>query len=151
MSRLWHLAQLNIAYLLAPIYSPQLAEFVDNLDRINALADQAPGFIWRLQSEEGDATGFRPFGDDILVNMSLWDDVESLQHYVYKTAHVEIMRKRRQWFKLMRDAYTVLWWVPAGIIPTEVDACKRLSLLRELGPGQDAFTFNKPYPAPDGN
>ncbi len=148
MSKQWQLAQLNVARMLAPIDSPRLSEFVENLDRLNAIADEAPGFVWRLQSDAGDATGFRPFGEDILVNMSLWEDVESLHHYVYKTSHVEIMRKRRQWFELMRDNYTVLWWVPAGTLPDLLDAKERLAKLRESGPSPEAFTFNDPFPHP---
>ena len=144
----WHLAQLNVARSLAPVDSPQLAGFVNNLDRINALADCAVGFVWRLQSDSGNATDFRPMGDDMLVNMSVWEDLETLHHYVYKTAHVEIMRQRKEWFELMKEAYMVLWWVEAGTIPEVEEAVRRLELLREHGPTAEAFTFAHPFPAP---
>ncbi|MGR8918454.1 MAG: DUF3291 domain-containing protein [Gammaproteobacteria bacterium] len=144
----YELAQLNIAHMLEPIDSPRLADFVANLDRINALAEQSPGFVWRLQTEEGNATAIRTFGDDMLVNLSVWTDVESLHDYVFKTAHIEIMRRRKQWFARMREAYAVLWWVPAGHRPGPEEAKVRLTHLREYGPGPDAFTFKRPFPPP---
>lgn len=145
----YELAQLNIAQMLAPLESPVLADFVANLDRINALADQSPGFVWRLQSDEGDATSFRPFGEDVLVNLSVWKDIESLYDFVYKSAHVEIMRRRKEWFERLREAYTVLWWVPQGYRPTVEEAKAKLTHLRTHGPGPEAFTFKKPYSPPD--
>ncbi|MEQ1515830.1 MAG: DUF3291 domain-containing protein, partial [Usitatibacteraceae bacterium] len=93
----YELAQLNIAIMKEPLESPALADFVANLDRINTLAEQSPGYIWRLQSDAGDATALRPMGDDTLVNMSVWQDADSLNTYVYKSAHVEIMRRRKEW------------------------------------------------------
>ena len=146
----WHLAQLNVARMLAPMDSPQLADFVANLDRINALADTAPGFVWRLQSEEGDATSIRYFGDDMLVNMSVWESVEALQDFVYRSGHVEIMRRRRDWFAKMDDAYVVLWWVPAGDRPTLEEADGKLRLFRERGASAAAFSFRQQFPAPAG-
>ena len=146
---IYELAQLNIAQMVAPLESPEMAEFVDNLERINALAERSPGYVWRLQTENGDATALRPFGDDRLVNMSVWANIESLQNFVYKSAHVEIMRRRREWFSKIREAYTVLWWVPAGHIPTIAEARQKLDRLRIDGPGTEAFTFSKAYPAPD--
>jgi hypothetical protein len=142
------LAQLNIAHMKAPLESPSMADFVTNLDRINALAERAPGFVWRLQTEEGDATALRPLGDDKLVNMSVWQDVQSLHDYVYRTAHVEIMRRRKEWFDSMREAYTVLWWVPAGHRPDVAEAASKLEVLRRLGPTPEAFTFKQPFPSP---
>ncbi|MCG8413812.1 MAG: DUF3291 domain-containing protein [Pseudomonadales bacterium] len=144
----WHLAQVNIARALAPVDSPLLQDFVDNLERLNALADNAPGFVWRLQSDSGDATDFRPYDDDTLINMSVWEDLESLHHYVYRSAHVEIMKRRKEWFERMADAYTVLWWVPAGHIPSIEEAVEKLALLQAKGPGPEAFTFAKPFPQP---
>lgn len=144
----YHIAQLNIATLTAPIDSPRLSEFVANLDRINALAEGSPGFIWRLQTEEGDATGIDYFGTDKIVNLSLWDSIESLHNYVYRSAHVEIMRRKKEWFHTMAQAYLVLWWVPVGHIPSIEDAAQKLSTLRELGPSEEAFTFKKAFDAP---
>jgi heme-degrading monooxygenase HmoA len=144
-----HLAQCNIARLRAPLDSPQLAGFVDALGPVNALADDAPGFVWRLQTEDGDATSIRAFDDDmLLINMSVWESVEALAAFVYSAEHREVMRGRRQWFERMSDAYLVLWWVPAGARPTPTDARERLDALRRNGPSPDAFTFRQPYPPP---
>lgn len=144
----YELVQLNIARMLAPADSPQLADFFANLDRINQLADSAPGFIWRLQDESGSATDFRPYDDDVLVNMSVWRDIESLRNYVYRSAHVEIMRRRKEWFELAQESYIVLWWIAAGSIPSVEQAKQKLALLREHGPSVGAFTFNEPFPPP---
>ncbi|MDX1755691.1 MAG: DUF3291 domain-containing protein [Marinobacter sp.] len=144
----YHLAQLNIAKLAAPLDSPRLADFVANLDRINGLADQAPGFVWRLQTEEGDATGIDAFGSDYLVNLSVWDSIESLHDYVYRSAHVEIMRRKKEWFHKLGEAHMVLWWVPAGHRPTVAEASSKLDQLRKLGPNGEAFTFKRPFAPP---
>jgi len=144
------LAQLNIGIIRGPMDSPVMAEFAANLQRINALADASPGFVWRLQTETGDATAIRPFdNENMLLNMSVWRDVESLNHYVYRSAHVEIMRRRREWFEKMRDAFVVLWWVPAGHRPSIPEALKKLDTLRSLGPTAEAFTFRQAFPRPD--
>ena len=145
----YELAQLNIARMVAPLESPVLKDFVDNLDRINALAEDSPGYVWRLQTDDGDATGFRPFGEEYLVNLSVWKDVESLHQYVYRTAHAKIMARRKEWFSRMREAYTVLWWVPEGHRPTVAEAKAKLQLLRANGPTAEAFTFKKPYAKPE--
>lgn len=148
MSR-YELAQLNIGVAKEPLDSPVMADFVGNLDRINALAESSPGFRWRLQTEEGDATALRPLDERTLVNMSVWRDVESLTAYVYKSAHVEIMRRRREFFERMDQAFMVLWWVPKDHRPTVEEALARLELLRAKGPTAEAFTFRKAFPAPD--
>jgi hypothetical protein len=145
----YELAQLNIALMKEPLESPGMADFVANLDRINALAESSPGFVWRLKTDDGNATALRPLGEDTLVNLSVWKDVESLNKYVYQSAHVEIMRRRKEWFERMREAYVVLWWVPKGHRPTESEAIARLDLLRANGPTQDAFTFRHAFPPPD--
>jgi hypothetical protein len=125
-----------------------MADFVANLDRINALAEQAPGFVWRLQDSEGNATALRPFGPDTLVNMSVWASLEQLSNYVYQSAHVEIMKRRKEWFARMQDASTVLWWVPQGHRPDEHEAMQRLQTLRALGPSEKAFGFKQAFGAP---
>ena len=145
----YELAQLNIAVLKEPLDSPRLVDFVANLDRINALAEGSPGFLWRLKTEAGDATALRPLGDDTIVNMSVWRDIESLNSYVYRSAHVEIMRRRKEWFERVSEAHMVLWWVPRGHRPTEIEAVERLKMLRENGPSGAAFTFRHAFPAPD--
>ena len=145
----FHLAQLNIARMKHALDDPEMKDFVDNLDRINALAEQAPGFVWRLQTEDGDATSVDFYGPDVLINMSVWADVESLHRYVYRTAHAEVMSRRKQWFDRLRKAYTVLWWIPQGSLPTLQQANEKLQFLRQQGPGPEAFTFKKAYPPPD--
>jgi Domain of unknown function (DUF3291) len=145
----YELAQLNIAIMKESLESPGMADFVANLDRINALAEASPGFVWRMQTEEGDATALRPMGDDTLVNMSVWQDVESLNHYVFKTVHVDIMRRRREWFERMREAATVLWWVRKGHRPDMTEAAEKLQLLRTQGSTEHAFTFRQAFPPPD--
>ncbi|WP_221794897.1 DUF3291 domain-containing protein [Oceanobacter mangrovi] len=144
----YQIAQLNIAKLLAPIDSPQLADFVANLDRINALAEDSPGFVWRLQTAEGDATSIDYFGSDQIVNLSVWQSVDALHNYVYRSAHVEIMRRKKEWFDKMVESHMVLWWVPAGHEPTVEEAAQKLELLREQGATAEAFTFKKAFPAP---
>lgn len=143
------MAQLNIAHLKAPIDSPLLADFVANLDRINAIADNAPGFIWRLQTEEGNSSNVTDFGENYIVNLSVWKDMESLHRYVYDSPHIEVMRRRREWFQHMSEMYLVLWWVPVGHIPSTAEAKERLSILQETGPSEEAFTFKMPFPPAD--
>lgn len=145
----YELAQLNTAVMKEPLESPAMADFVANLDRINALAERSPGFIWRLQTDEGNATALRPLGEDTIVNMSVWRDLEALSDYVYKSAHVEIMRRRREWFERMRTAYVVLWWVPRDHRPGIEEAVDRLDALRRDGPTPAAFDFRRTFGAPD--
>ena len=144
----YELAQLNIAHMREPLESPRMADFVANLDRINALAEASPGFIWRLQTAAGNATALRPMGENTLVNISVWKDVASLHHYVYQSAHVEIMRRRSEWFERMSKVYTVLWWVREGYRPSVTEAAVKLALLREKGATPDAFTFTNAFPPP---
>lgn len=146
-----HLAQLNIGRLLYPLEDPRIADFTNALAEINALAEATPGFIWRLQSVEGNATQIEhPWSADplMLVNMSVWTDVESLKTYAYKTTHVDFFRRRREWFEPATQAHAVLWWVPAGHVPTLEEAEERLSQLRTQGPTPSAFWFNQVFPAP---
>ena len=146
----YELAQLNIGVFRGPIDSPVMAEFVANLDRINALADGASGFVWRLQTESGNATAIRPFeNENMAVNMSVWRDVESLSAFVYRSAHIDIMRRRREWFERMSEAFLVLWWVRKGHRPTMDEAIARLERLRASGPTAEAFTFRQTFPPPD--
>lgn len=149
MSGEWQLAQVNIGRLRAPIDHPMIKDFADNLDRINALAEASPGFVWRLTGEGNNATDLAPFEDPLIaINMSTWTDIPSLGAYVYRTAHVEIMRRRREWFEHM-DTFMALWWVPAGHRPTVEEAKEKLALIEAHGPTPAAFTFRQPFPAPD--
>ena len=145
----YELAELNVAVMKEPLDSPSMADFVANLERINALAEASPGFVWRMQSEEGDATAFRPLGESTLVNLSVWRDVEALGEYVYRSAHVEIMKRRKEWFERMKEAWVVLWWVPRGHRPEFAEAITRLERLRAEGPSEEAFTFRNAFPPPD--
>ena len=146
----FHLAQVNIGRILGPIDSAVMSGFVAQLDEINALAESSPGFVWRLKTEDGDATAIRPYDDDrIIVNMSVWESPEALHAYVYQSAHVEVMRRRREWFSRMTDAFMALWWVPAGHRPPVTEAVERLAHLRAHGPTPVAFTFRQRFPAPD--
>ena len=145
----YHLAQINVGRVLAPLDDPLMAGFVDQLDPLNALADASPGFVWRLQDEAGDATSIRVFEDDrILLNMSVWESLEALQEYVYRSAHLSPLRDRKRWFEVPGDAHLALWWVPAGHIPTPQEAKERLEHLRRHGPTPEAFTFKQAFPAP---
>jgi hypothetical protein len=147
----FHLAQVNIGRLRAPIDDPIMKGFRSQLDPINALADRSPGFVWRLQTEDGNATAIRPFVDDerMAINMSVWESLEALQQYVYKSAHVGPLRDRKQWFEPVDGPILALWWIPAGHIPTVEEAKDRLNHLKEYGPSPEAFTFRTPFPAPD--
>ena len=138
-----HLAQLNIAKMKFAIDAPELADFVARLEAVNTLADESPGFVWRLKTDEGDATAIDHFGADYLVNMSVWRDVDSLHRYVYRSAHNEVMAQRKLWFDRMLEAYSVLWWIPAGTVPTIAQADDRLQRLRQSGPTAEAFTFKQ--------
>ena len=110
------LAQVNIMRLRAPLDSPQLAAFVAALDPVNALADEAPGFVWRLKTDDGNSTALRIFEDDTLVvNMSTWRSLEAMTDYVYRTAHAAIMRRRREFALPIVEAHVALWWVPRAI------------------------------------
>ena len=140
-----HLAQLNIAMPKGPMDSELMAGFAAQLEPINAIADAAPGFVWRLQDESGDATAIRPLEDErMIVNMSVWESLRSLWAFVYDSEHLAVMRRRRQWFEHMK-LYMCLWWVPEGRIPPIEEAIERLELLRAEGPGPGSFTFKRPF------
>jgi len=145
----YHLAQVNIGRVLAPLDSPQLADFVNQLDEVNARADTAPGFIWRLKTEDNNATSIRVFDDDsMIINMSVWESVESLSDYVFRDqGHRAVLRRRREWFT-PTDTVVALWWVEAGHIPTVAEAEDRITHLREHGPTPYTFTVRAPFPGP---
>jgi hypothetical protein len=142
----FHLAQANIARMIEPLDHPSMSGFVEQLDYINAVADRSEGFVWRLQTEEGDATAIRAFEDErILFNMSVWESIEALQKYVYRSDHRGPLRDRRQWFERMDGPHLVLWWIPAGHLPSIDEARTRFDLLRDRGPSSEAFTFQQSY------
>ena len=143
-----HIAQLNIARLRADRDDPMVAAFFAAIDPINAVADASPGFVWRLQEESGNATAIRPWDDDrLIVNMSVWASIEALEEYAYRSAHVEVMRRRREWFDRLDGRYMALWWVPVGHIPSVDEGRARLEHLDRHGPTPVAFTFRQRFPA----
>ena len=149
MADSYHLAQINIGRLRAPIDDPQIAGFVARLDEINALAESSPGYVWRLKTSVGNATELRPYDDQlIIVNMSVWESPEALRDYVYRSAHTDVMRQRRQWFERFAGMYYALWWVPIGHEPSIHEAKQRLDELQANGDTPRAFTFAKLFPAP---
>jgi len=144
----YQLAQINIGVPRGPVDGPLLADFVAALDPINRLADESPGFVWRLQTPEGNATALVwPADERIIINMSVWESVESLSDFVYRSAHTDVMRQRRKWFEQM-SVYMALWWVPEGHIPTVAEADERIRHLTDHGPTAFAFTFRRPFPPP---
>ena len=146
----WHIAQVNVGRLVAAMPDPRVEPFFQALDRINALADASPGFVWRLQDESGNATAISYSPDPLLaINMSVWVDAESLFDFVYRTAHTPEMARRREYFSRFDGAYQALWWVPAGTVPTVNDALSRLWMLDRFGPSAQAFTFKLRFPRPD--
>jgi hypothetical protein len=145
-----HLAQYNIARLLTPLDDPSIADFVSALEPINRLAEDSPGFVWRHQTDEGDSTALRPYDDDrIIINFSVWTDPDSLWHYTYKSAHMDVFRRRREWFDSHVESHLVMWWIPAGHIPSIEEAAVRLEHLRAEGPTPEAFTFRHRFDPPD--
>ncbi len=148
MTGFW-LAQLNVALAKEEMDSPVMQGFVSRLEEIDSLADHAPGFVWRLQTEEGDSTLIRVFGDPLmLVNLSVWEDVEALRQFVFKTLHVELLKNRAEWFRKMDTNHLVLWWIPHGHIPSVEEAKEKLEYIRQHGPSQAAFNLARPFPSP---
>jgi hypothetical protein len=145
----YQIAQINIAKARDAIDSNTMKGFVDRLDEINALADKSSGFVWRLQTDEGDATSIQAFDDPMLiVNLSVWEDIESLKRFVYQSIHIELVRDRDAWFSKILEAHQVLWWVPAGHIPSIEEGKDRLQYLEDNGPTEKAFTFAKSFALP---
>ena len=144
----YHLAQVNIARMLGPIDSPVMVEFVNNLDRINAVADKSEGFVWRLKDEENNATSMKIFEDEFLiVNMSVWTSLEALFKFTYQSAHTEIFKRKKEWFSKMQDMHMAFWYVKEGEVPTTEEAKKRLAYLNEHGETPHAFTFKSKFTA----
>ena len=146
----WNIAQLNVANALYPLDDERMSRFVDQLDTVNSLADSSRGFIWRLQSDKGNATDIKVDDDPmVIVNMSVWQSVDALFNFAYKSAHQKVVADRRQWFKRHDRDYQVLWWVPVTHHPSVEEGMERLRLLREIGPSAEAFTFKAKYQAPN--
>jgi len=143
----YQLAQINVARLVAPLDTPEIEEFVAALDPVNASADRAAGFVWRLQADDGNATSVRAFDDPlVIVNLTVWESIEALESFVFcDDGHKAVLRRRRDWFERPTEAHTALWWVPAGTTPTVAEAAARLVHLREHGASETAFTFRERF------
>lgn len=139
-----HLAQINIARMIAPLDDPIMRDFVENLNPMNALAEKAPGFIWRLIEEENNATSIRVFNDNFLiVNMSVWTDISALKTFVYQTDHLSFLKRRKEWFESMKDGHMAMWYIEEGRTPTIPEAVEKLIHLRNRGVTLHSFTFRK--------
>jgi uncharacterized protein DUF3291 len=144
----YHLAQINVATIRFPLEDPRLADFVALLDPIHALADAAPGFVWRLEDDGGvDVLDLRPVGVDVLINMSVWESLETLWDFTYRSGHLDVMRRRREWMDRQIEAHLAMWWIPAGHIPTVAEGVERLALLRAEGPSPRAFHYRTKFTA----
>ncbi|MEP9388563.1 DUF3291 domain-containing protein [Mesorhizobium sp. KR9-304] len=138
-----NLAQLNVARLKYPFDDPRVADFAANLDRVNALADRSDGFVWRLQDDGGNAIEIQVDADPMMiVNMSVWRDAESLEHFVWNTVHKQVYRRRAEWFSLMADQHLVMWWVDDGHMPSVEEGTERLAHLRAKGDSDFAFGWS---------
>ncbi|WP_152224474.1 DUF3291 domain-containing protein [Pseudomonas sp. SCB32] len=150
MSSHYHLAQVNIAKARAPLDHPVMKGFVDQLDHINRLAEASSGFVWRLQTDEGDATAIRAFDDPlIIVNLSVWESVEALREYVYGGEHLAVLRQKRDWMERLPTPSLALWWLPQGELPDVLMARRKLELLQAQGASPEVFTFARPFPIPE--
>ena len=146
----WHIAQMNVATALYPLEDPRIADFIAALDEVNALAERSPGFVWRLKSEQGNATDIKVTDDPkMIVNLTVWASVETLFDFVYKSSHRLVMARRREWFERPVRAYQVMWWIAAGSVPSVEDGLARLAHLDAQGPSPYAFTFKQKFPPPD--
>ena len=146
---LYQLAQINIGRLVAPVEDPKLAAFVAQLDEVNALAENTPGFVWRLQSEAGNATDITYSADPfVLVNMSVWESVEALQAFTYGSRHMEVFRDRAKWFEKMSKHAYCLWWIPRGYRPSVAEGRERVVHYQQHGATPYSFWFSQRFPAP---
>jgi hypothetical protein len=144
-----HLAQLNIARAVAPMDHAAMADFYNNLEEINGLGERSPGFVWRLRDDTGNATNFRVSEDPLVfVNLTVWESVEALYEFVYRSNHAGFFKRRFEWFDRWQGPSVVLWWQPAGTLPTLEEAMRRLKLLADNGPTPDAFTFKQRFAPP---
>lgn len=147
-----HVAQLNVGRLKAPVDDPTIDGFRMNLARINSLAESSAGYVWRLKDESGDATGIKPYGDELeIINLTVWESIEALADFTYRSGHVEILRRRREFFEAPDAPILCLWWIPEGTVPTVEEAIDRLDHLRAHGPTPRAFTFRHRFEPEEGD
>lgn len=147
----YQLAQINVAHMLGEnIDSPIMQEFVANLDRINSIAEASQGFIWRyVDADSNDATSANPFNDEkIIINISVWEDIESLKKFVYQSAHLEFLQRKKEWFTKFKSNHLAMWWIPAGEFPSVDEAVAKLNELQTEGASERVFDFRKPFPKP---
>lgn len=150
-NKMYQLAQINVARMIGVnIEDPVMKEFVEYFDSVNQVAEESNGFVWRLKDEDNNATGFNPFNDEqVIINLSVWKDKESLEYFTYKTFHVDFLRRRKEWFQKYRKASYVLWWIKDGQYPTLEEALERLEYLQKNGPSEYAFSFQAAFQKPD--
>ena len=148
-----HLAQCNIGRVRKPLDDPDLIEFVSALDPINAIAESTPGFVWRLKADDGQSSSYVdiPGSDDplLIINFSIWEDIDSLKHFMHKTGHVAYLRRRTEWFQPSEHPTSAAWWIRAGTVPSVGEAFRRVILLQTDGPTQEAWPLTKPWPKPE--
>jgi hypothetical protein len=147
----YQIAEINIARMKGVnINDPIMKEFVDNLDSVNALAENSVGFVWRLKDDTNNATNLNPYNDEqVIINVSVWESIETLETYVYKTVHTDFLKRRREWFQAFGKVYTAIWWIPKGHFPTIQEAVDRLDYLQKNGATEYVFDFRKKYSPPD--
>lgn len=147
----YHLAEINIAKMKGiTINDSIMKEFVDNLDLVNTLAEKSEGFVWRLKDDSSNATNLNPYNDEqIIVNVSVWENMETLEHYIYKTFHSDFLKRRKEWFQKFGKASTAMWWIPAGQVPTLEEAVEKLDYLQQNGPSQLVFDLRNKFPSPE--
>jgi hypothetical protein len=153
-----HLAQVNIARSHAPFADASMASLVERIAEINALAERSKGFVWRFKAPEDGSRWFAPFEDYFVpfaqerffFNMSVWESIEDLKHYVFRTAHSELLKGRQHWMGEFEKAALAMWWIRAGHVPTVAEARAKLEQVQQLGPTSDAFTLATVFPKPDG-
>jgi len=147
----YQIAEINIARMKGVnIDDPIMKEFVDNLDKVNEIAEKSEGFVWRLKDENNDATSFNPYNDEqVIVNISVWETIESLETFMYKTFHTEFLKRRKEWFHTYGKVSTAMWWIPRGKTPTMQEAVDKLDYLQKNGSSKLAFDFRNKYPKPN--
>ena len=150
MANEYHIAEINVARMKGVnIDDPIMNEFVENLESVNNLAESSEGFVWRLKDENNDATSFNPYKDEqIIINVSVWESIESLENFVFKTFHSDFLRRRKEWFKSYGKIHTAMWWVPKGNYPTVQEAVDKLDYLQKNGSSEIVFDYKNKFPEP---
>ena len=146
----YQIAEINVARMQGiNINDPIMKEFVDNLDKVNALAESSQGFVWRLKDESNNATNLNPYNDEqVIINISVWQSIETLENFIYKTFHTEFLKRRKEWFQSYGKAYTAMWWIPKGQFPAIPEAIEKLAWYQKNGPSELVFDFRNKYLAP---